>query len=138
MLVAERVLHFIQGNDSATVRTLEQLEHEELKKLINKTLAVLHDFVGGKKPQVKDLHEEVHKYAMQAIQKGKSRCKDNFRNWLEKALKNGAGPAHRWANMPSALPTLQLFYKSPEGDYINDPVKVAEHHAVPWTNVWQL
>ena len=62
-----------------------------------------------------------------------------YKTWLERALDwtKGAGLAHKWANLPNALPQLQLVTKNEKGECVADPREVTKLHALPWCKEWQ-
>ena len=70
--------------------------------------------------------------------KGQDKVKADFQKWLTKALapKDGAGKAHKWANLPNALPPLQLVVRKGER-FVTEPLEVAKHHAQPWRKEWE-
>ncbi len=134
---AKRLLSFAHGSDSSEKHTLEQLDQGERGKLQNDIQEIILLYMQGIKPNTTDTLQLVEGFAARALNKGKAKCKERLHTWLDKALKNGAGLAHKWANQPNALPPLQLVIPKGNGNFIVEPSEVTEHHVKPWVKEWE-
>ena len=80
--------------------------------------------------------ERVRRLSERVLQKGLECSRRATHTWLSRALKGGAGPAHRWCGKEDALPELQLVIRDSQGNFIADPQCVAELYAHEWKREW--
>ena len=85
----------------------------------------------GSGAQCHMLTERVRRLVERALQKGLEYSR------RAKALKGGAGPAHRWCGKVDALPGLPLVIRDNQGHFTADPQSVAEHSAKEWKREWR-
>ncbi len=66
----------------------------------------------------------------EAVRIGKAEANRRWHAWVARALANGGGAAHRWANAPNA-PTFDV---TAPGAF--QPAQVVAHHTAQWSSTW--
>ena len=75
-----------------------------------------------------------------AVGNGRKKAREALEDHLARALKDGAGVAHKMTAIDAALPPLRLVMAkaNTEGkkEFVADPTEVANIHSMPWEGEW--
>ena len=135
---ARKIVNFIQGNDTLSMKLLDDLGATERWSLVEECTLLVVSFLKREvsEAQCCMLTERVRRFAERALQKGLEYSRRATHKWLSQALKGGAGPAHRWCGKEDALSDLPLIIRDQQGHFTADPQSVAEHYAKEWQSEW--
>jgi hypothetical protein len=133
---------FLAGDDELSSMMFQRLDENEGRRLLGECHILMRECESGRGYDVDDLVLMLEGFSNEAHKRGRAKAKEAFAEWVHRALKNGAGPAHRWTNQANALPPLRLVIKVPDGSsghrFEADPDAVAELHARPWREEWEV
>ena len=129
LYATKKIVMFTQSSDSFSTQVMNDLRQDECRSLVDEcTLEVLSLLKQLRvDAQCHSLLERGRRWADRALQKGLQISRRATHQWVSQALKDGAGPAHRWCGKGDALAELPLVVRDNDGHFTADPQCVAEH-----------